>query len=107
MKCYANKRNLDIQKVAETMTKAKKAVNSGRIEPFSSLLSPLIKESLIETGKDKYRKGTLLLPVFVVWLVLAITMRRDLNYNQVIEWMISSYRWATMILPAVLLSHQL
>jgi hypothetical protein len=82
----------------------KKTLNSSRIEPFSSLLSPLIKESLIETGKDKYRKGTLLLPVFVVWLVLAITMRRDLNYNQVIEWMISSYRWATMILPAVLLS---
>lgn len=82
----------------------KKAVNSGRIEPFSPILSPLIKESLIEAGKDKYREGTLLIPVFVVWLVLAITMRRDLNYSQVIEWMIASYRWATMILPAVLLS---
>ena len=82
----------------------KKAVNSGRIEPFSPILSPLIKESLIEAGKDKYREGTLLIPVFVVWLVLAITMRRDLNYSQVIEWMIASYRWMTMILPAVLLS---
>ena len=82
----------------------KKAVNSGRIEPFSPILSPLIKESLIEAGKGKYRQGTLLIPVFVVWLVLAITMRRDLNYSQVIEWMIASYRWMTMILPAVLLS---
>ncbi len=82
----------------------KKAVNSGRIESFSPILSPLIKESLLEAGKDKFRKGTLLIPVFVVWLVLAITMRRDLNYNQVIEWMIASYRWTTMILPAVLLS---
>lgn len=82
----------------------KKAVNSGRIEPFSPILSPLIKESLVEAGKDKYREGTLLIPVFVVWLVLAITIRRDLNYIHVIEWMINFSRFATMILPAVLLS---
>ena len=81
----------------------KETVNSSRIEPFAPILSPLIKESLIEAGKDHYRKGTFLIPVFVVWLVLAITIRRDLNCYKVIEWMIVSYRWATMILPAVLL----
>ena len=45
----------------------------------------------------------LLIPVLVVWLVLALTMRRDLNAYQVLEWMIASYRWATMTLPAELL----
>lgn len=82
----------------------RKAINSARIEPFAPILLPLITESLVEAGKDKCREGTLLSGVFIVWLVLALTIRRDQNYNQVIECMISSYRWATMILPAVLLS---
>lgn len=38
-----------------------------------------------------------------MWLVLALTIRRDLNVYQVLEWMIASYRWATMRLPADLL----
>ena len=33
-------------------------------------------------------------------MVLALTIRRDLNVHQVLEWMIASYRWATMTLPA-------
>ena len=45
-----------------------------------------------------------MIPVFVVWLVLAITIRHDLNYYKVMEWMIAAYRWKTMNLPAVLLS---
>ena len=38
-----------------------------------------------------------------MWLVLALTIRRDLNVYQVLEWMIATYRWATMMLPADLL----
>ena len=81
----------------------KKNLHKARIEPFAPILSPLIKESLVEVGQDRYRQGTLLIPVLVVWLVLGLTMRRDLNLYQVMEWMIASYRWATMMLPAELL----
>lgn len=85
-------------------SKQKKSINSSCIQPFSKILSPLIKESLTEVDKANYRQGTILIPTFIVWLVLAITLRRDLNYYQVTEWLISSYRWATKSLPVALLS---
>ncbi len=81
----------------------REGINSSRIEPFAPILSPLLRESLVEAGKDAYRKGTLLIPAFVVLLVIAMTIRRDLNYHKIIEFLICSYRWATLILPAALL----
>lgn len=63
-------------------------------------LQPLIDESLKEHGKDTYRKGTQLIPRLLVWLVLVLTLRRDLNYDAALNWMLSGFRWMAELLPA-------
>ena len=68
--------------------------------PFSSVLQPLIDETLVELGKYQYRKGTILTPRLLVWLVLALSLRRDLNYHKVLNWMVSGFRWLRLWLPA-------
>jgi len=68
--------------------------------PFSSILQPLINESLVAQGKEQYRKGTILTPTLLVWLVLALTLRRDLNCHKVLNWMVSGFRWLRALLPA-------
>lgn len=73
------------------------------LEPFAPILDPLIEESLEETKKDRSRKGTFLTPKVLVWFVLAMTIRRDLCYNKVLDWMISKWRWITLELPTKLL----
>ena len=73
------------------------------LEPFSPTLSPLIEEALVESNKHHYRQGTFLMPKLLIWFVLAMTIRRDLNYCKVLEWMISSWRWLSLSLPAKLL----
>lgn len=70
------------------------------LAPFAEILQPLVHETLAEHGKAKWRKGTLLLPAVSVWLVLALTLRRDLNCEQVLNWMVSGFRWLSDILPA-------
>jgi hypothetical protein len=69
-------------------------------KPFSSILQPLIEEALAEQGKDKFRKGTILIPQLLVWLVLALTVRRDLNCQKVLNWLVSGLRWMQLLLPA-------
>jgi hypothetical protein len=68
--------------------------------PFSSILQPLIVEALAELGKDQYRTGTILTPVLLVWLILTLTLRRDLNYHKALNWMVSGLRWLQSLLPA-------
>jgi hypothetical protein len=75
---------------------------SAHIEPFAPTLSPLIAESLMETSQDRYRKGTFLTPTLSIWFVLAMTIRRDLNYHKVLDWMSSTWRWMMVALPAKL-----
>ena len=70
------------------------------LAPFDSILRPLIKQDLTEQGKAKYRKGTILIPQLLVWLVLALTLRRDLNYQKVLNWLVSGFRWLHALLPA-------
>lgn len=70
------------------------------LAPFTEHLQPLVKEALEEHGKAKWRKGTILLPAVTVWLVLALTLRRDLNCEQCLNWMVSSFRWLSELLPA-------
>jgi hypothetical protein len=60
----------------------------------------LIDETLREQGKDHARRGTRLLPCLLVWLVLVLTLRRDLNYDQALNWMLAGFRWLTELLPA-------
>ncbi len=70
------------------------------LAPFSSILQPLVNETLVEQGKGQYRKGTILTPTLLVWLVLALTLRRDLNCHKVLNWMVSGFRWLRALLPA-------
>ena len=70
------------------------------LAPFDALLQPLIDETLAEQGKDHARGGTRLLPRLLVWLVLVLSLRRDLNYDQALNWMLSGFRWLTDLLPA-------
>lgn len=55
-------------------------------QPFAELLRSAIEEALEESGKNSFRKGTILIPAFPVWVILAIPLRRDLNTHAVIEW---------------------
>jgi hypothetical protein len=70
------------------------------LAPFDTLLQPLIDTILVEQGKDHARHGTLLKPRLLIWLVLVLTLRRDLNYDQALNWMVSGFRWLTDLLPA-------
>ena len=70
------------------------------VAPFDSILHPLIKQVLAEHGKAKYRKGTILIPQLLVWLVLTLTLRRDLNYQKVLNWLVAGFRWMHALLPA-------
>jgi len=69
------------------------------LAPFGEYLQRPIEETLKEHGKAKWRKGTILLPTVLVWLVLALTLRRDQNCEQVLNWMISGFRWMSDVLP--------
>jgi hypothetical protein len=70
------------------------------LAPFAEILQPLIDEVLTEQGRDRFRQGTLLMPKVLIWLVLALTIRRDLNCQKVLNWMLSGFRWLKGLLPA-------
>ncbi len=40
------------------------------------------------------------MPALLIWLVLMSTIRRDLNYVHVLNWMVSGYRWIKRLLPS-------
>jgi hypothetical protein len=67
--------------------------------PFANILQPIIDEVLVEQDQDGNRKGTILTSKLLVWLVLALTLRRDLNYHKILDWMIAGFRWIQMLLP--------
>ncbi|MCP5095415.1 MAG: IS4 family transposase [Chloroflexi bacterium] len=82
--------------MAEAMEQVGPTFNFG---PFAEILQPLIEEVVEEKGLTKFRKGTILLPKLLIWLVLALTIRRDLSYHKVFNWMVSGFRWLDGILP--------
>ncbi len=57
-------------------------------------------EVVSASGLDKVRKGTILTPFVTIWLVLVLTMRRDLNCRKALNWMVSGLRWLSGCLPA-------
>jgi len=63
------------------------------LEPFAAALQPLIDAALQAHDQASYRKGTVLIPRLLVWFVLALTLRRDKNYAQVLNWLVSGFRW--------------
>jgi hypothetical protein len=83
--------------IAEAFTSIGKTFT---LAPFDALLQPLMDETFDEQGQTHWRKGTLLIPRVLVWLVLVLTLRRDLNYDKALNWMLSGLRWLTHLLPA-------
>ena len=41
-------------------------------------------------------------PLIMVWLVLSLTLRRDINYPKTLNWLVSGVRWLHLDLPAKL-----
>jgi len=74
--------------------------HSFELKPFASILQSIIKEVPAKHKKNKYRKGTVLIPCIMVWLVLAITLRRDLNYHKALNWLTSGFRLKFLNFPA-------
>ena len=67
---------------------------------FGEVLDPYIQEVLRSHSLLKYRAGTILIPRLLMWLVLALTIRRDLSIPHVLNWMLSGFRWLKNLLPA-------
>lgn len=67
---------------------------------FGEILQPLIRETLEDHNKSKYRKGTILVGNILMWVVLSLTIRRDLAYGHVFNWIVSGFRWLKKLLPA-------
>lgn len=74
------------------------------LHPFAERLDPLITETFSALSQDGERRGTKLVSSFVVWLVLALSLRRDLSSSAVLNWMISGWRWLAYSLPKQLVS---
>ncbi len=79
---------------------ARQTGNPFTLQPFGALLQPSIAQAVQACGHGHVRKGTKLPPIFVVWVVLMSTIRRDLNEHQVLNWMLSGFRWFEGCLPA-------
>jgi hypothetical protein len=88
---------MDITSVAFAVTQIGATFS---LAPFNTLLQPLMDETLAEQGKTHWRRGTLLVPGLLIWFVLVLTLRRDLNYDQALNWMLAGFRWLTDSLPA-------
>ncbi len=73
--------------------------NNFALAPFEPTIQPIIDEVLKEFGKDKYRKGTILTPCLVIWLCIALTIRRSCNYSKTLNWLVSGFRWKFLNLP--------
>lgn len=63
------------------------------LAPFHNILGPMIQEVLDEQGLNKFRRGTILIPRLLIWLVLSMTLRRYLSADNVFSWMMSGFRW--------------
>ncbi|MTJ50491.1 hypothetical protein [Dolichospermum sp. UHCC 0259] len=48
---------------------------------------------MASVSSSKCRQGTILVPTFVIWFVILSTIRRDLSYLGIMDWMISGLRW--------------
>lgn len=88
---------MDIASVAFAVTQIGDTFS---LAPFDAVLQPVIDETLAERGKSRWRPGILLVPRLLIWLVLVLTLRRDLNYAHALNWMLSGFRWRADVLPA-------
>lgn len=61
------------------------------IEPLAAEFGPRVAEALHEHGKDRQRKSVMT-PVLTVWYVIAMALRRELNYHALLDWLLSGFR---------------
>ncbi len=64
--------------------------------PFDAIIGPIIQDVLKEKQLDKFRKGTLLTPLLSVWLCFALALRRNLNYQKTLDWLLAGLRWKSL-----------
>jgi len=74
------------------------------LQPIASHLSAIIKESLESEPFKKCRQGTILTRAFVIWFVILSTIRRDLSYLGIMDWIVSGFRWLSCCLPKQLIA---
>lgn len=67
--------------------------NQFEFAPFEAIISPIIKDVL--KGK-KVRKGTRLTPLLTVWLCFALALRRNLNCQKTLDWLLAGLRWKSL-----------
>ena len=85
-----------MKRIVDELVQYEQALN---IRSLSDELQPLIKSSLEEEGIKKKRKGTLLQPTFLIWIILSCAFRRDLSYSKVLEFLIKPLRWLYLNWP--------
>lgn len=61
------------------------------LEALADQFQPKIQEILRKYQKDRQRRSKLT-PLLTVWLILTLPLRRDLNYHNVLAWMLSGLR---------------
>jgi hypothetical protein len=91
--------------IRDAVDALKKIGPSFKLEPFASIIQPIIEEALSEHKKKNYRKGTILTPLIMVWLVLALTLRRDINYPNTLNWLLSGFRWLSHDMPSFIVKN--
>ena len=69
------------------------AAESFDMPAFGEQLKPKVEVALKKCGKGKSRAGTFFTPLFTVFTVLSLCIRRDLNQHAVVNWMLSPFRW--------------
>ena len=74
------------------------------IKALGNQLEAKVQKVLQECDKRLSRKGTLFTHAFTLYVVLALCIRRDLNQQATVSWMLSAFRWLTCKLPAWLFS---
>lgn len=75
-----------------------RAVRTFTIEALAKDIQPVILDVLTRYQKAKQRKSPLT-PVLAVWLILALALRRDLGYPNVLAWLLSGLRRVFPSLP--------
>jgi len=68
------------------------------VEPLAKDLQPVILETLRKHGKDRQRESVLS-PLLTVWLTLGLSLRRELSYHGVLDWLVSGLRSLGWNLP--------
>ena len=63
---------------------------------FEAIIAPIIQDVLKGKKKDRCRKGTLLTPLLSVWLCFALALRRNLNYQKTLDWLLAGLRWKSL-----------